>query len=1196
MASLRAALHALLLGALLCGVLSLPVQAQDDPYEAAKALILSAQDRLERRDLDQAYEELKQAVPLAWKSQDGFLLGVNYRWLGMAALLKGEVAAAHDAFDESIKIFGLGELTEDQIMTMKMAIAVGRKVDSRDTQIRYRRQLADIYAELGDHEAQAQVLEGVLDLVDLPRDASLLLAVLEPLREAYTALGDEEGLANCAAGLGRYREVTGDAQGALDAYSQAITAYRTLKQPQMLAALLDHSAEILRGLVRYREALPLQEEALSLRRSAKDDAGVAQSLNNLALLYQEMGEHPKAVQSIDEALALTRQVGSQPNLATTLTNAASIYRDMGRFDEALAFLDEVFKMPREESLAHERKQAAEIYATIKHAQGAPLAALAAAAVAENVGEEEKAGQRDEAMFQSHNVGVALVAMGKPGKAIEIFEAELKAAEQAGDRIKMASALEGLAYAHFEADHYTQAEANQRRAVEITRTLQDPMGLAKSLNNLAGIYSAAGRYYDALDQYAEMSRIIDTLQAPRLLVETQLSIAEIYRRLKDYGEAARHAERALAVADKHGYASLSARARRALGLLDLHRRNFAEAEKYFLAGGLPGEAGQQEVMNEGLAEVYLATGRYQEAKAELDRVTPELLAGANPGYRLQYYTQRGLAQLGLGKLGEAIVDFSRAAQEVESMRTQFLGQTSMGFLDAGSYGGRVRPYRGMIEALARVQESGAEATLTIGQKQYDPASATFFYAEKMHGRSLLERMALSGYLAMRGKMPPAVEAEQASLTDRVQALGRDIARKEAKGEEIGAEEAAAGKKLAADMKAHLDMLRRDYPQLALLFDPALTDTGQVPLAEDEVGLEYVLGVKGAYLMVIHHGQPPRLLTLPISVRDLQNQVQVFRDLLVARRFSQAMAHDLYRALLAPAMPFLRPDDRVIIMPDGILGLLPFEALVTQPAQGTSEPAYFGDRRRISYLQSASLLALERSTPRHRAERPFFALADPIFGSDDPRNAALEQPAAPRQDGGHRPAGYRRLADTALEARTIAAIMGTPPKPPDVLIGQEASESGLRKTNLAAYRILHFATHGQVLGEPGQENEPFLVLGQVGNTGDDDGLLTLSEIMDQRLNAELVVLAACDTGGGDVFEGDGVASLASAFQFAGAESVLLSLWELPSRATRFYMETFYRHLAAGRSQAEALELSRAAMRKRYPEPYYWAVFALYSGKPQ
>ena len=106
------------------------------------------------------------------------------------------------------------------------------------------------------------------------------------------------------------------------------------------------------------------------------------------------------------------------------------------------------------------------------------------------------------------------------------------------------------------------------------------------------------------------------------------------------------------------------------------------------------------------------------------------------------------------------------------------------------------------------------------------------------------------------------------------------------------------------------------------------------------------------------------------------------------------------------------------------------------------------------------------------------------------------------------------------------------------------------------------------------------------------MKMSEVMNLNLSAELVVLAACDTGRGDVFQGDGVASLASAFMYAGADNVLLSLWKLPSRPTVLFMRKFYEFVHEGHSEMEALQLSKEAMRSVYKDPYYWAVFVLYA----
>jgi CHAT domain-containing protein len=123
------------------------------------------------------------------------------------------------------------------------------------------------------------------------------------------------------------------------------------------------------------------------------------------------------------------------------------------------------------------------------------------------------------------------------------------------------------------------------------------------------------------------------------------------------------------------------------------------------------------------------------------------------------------------------------------------------------------------------------------------------------------------------------------------------------------------------------------------------------------------------------------------------------------------------------------------------------------------------------------------------------------------------------------------------------------------------------------------------------EPFIILGQVENKGNDDGFLTLSEVLGLKLNADMVVLSACSTGKGRLMEGEGVANFARAFQNAGARSVVVSLWEVTSNEAVEFMKTFYGHLNSGKGRSEALRLSRNEIKAKYPNPFYWAVIILY-----
>ena len=188
-------------------------------------------------------------------------------------------------------------------------------------------------------------------------------------------------------------------------------------------------------------------------------------------------------------------------------------------------------------------------------------------------------------------------------------------------------------------------------------------------------------------------------------------------------------------------------------------------------------------------------------------------------------------------------------------------------------------------------------------------------------------------------------------------------------------------------------------------------------------------------------------------------------------------------------------------------------------------------------------------------------------------------------------YPPLKETEGEVRAIAGLLGVKPSPPDVLLNLQANETFLKKSPLQDYRYLHFATHADLPGRVQGIKEPFLLLGQVGNEGGDNGFFTLSKVLGLKLNAEMVVLSACVTGRGKVMEGEGVVNFSRAFQHAGAQSVVVSLWEVASDEAVEYMTLFYGHLKDGKSRLEALQLARRAIKAKYPQPFFWAVFILH-----
>jgi CHAT domain-containing protein len=554
------------------------------------------------------------------------------------------------------------------------------------------------------------------------------------------------------------------------------------------------------------------------------------------------------------------------------------------------------------------------------------------------------------------------------------------------------------------------------------------------------------------------------------------------------------------------------------------------------------------------------------------------------------------------------------ETVEDLRRRAPGERA-GFFQAGIYGGYARPYRGLVSVLGEMSLKGEALPPALRVYGPDPGTAAFYFAESTKGRSLLEAMAQGARQQTRAEIPAELQQQEDNLLNRLAAL-QNQQEKALQGGEAALKEVQDKKaRLTAELKTLVAELRRRFPVYAALHYPQPLPAADLPLKENEVLLEFALGDAETFVFVVRQGGVKRLIKIPQTREKLEAQVKAFMEPLINQepeRFSLRQAQELYTLLLARPLEEVQENDRVIIVPDGILGLLPFEALVLKSGAGLKDSVFVADRYTLSYYQSAAILALKRSLKKHQTQRPLFALGNPVFSPQDHRWALKPTPAAvvrgastafralaASQDWGKTTRDgktgaellYPPLPETADEVLAIARLFAVAPQPPDVLLDLKASEANLRQSPLSAYRYLHFATHADLPGRVQGIREPFLLLGQVGNEGRDNGFLTLSKVLGLQLNAEMVALSACVTGQGKVMEGEGVVNFSRAFQHAGAQSVLVSLWEVASLEAVEFMTEFYGHLKEDQPRSEALKLTRQAIKAKYPQPFFWAVFILH-----
>jgi CHAT domain-containing protein len=394
------------------------------------------------------------------------------------------------------------------------------------------------------------------------------------------------------------------------------------------------------------------------------------------------------------------------------------------------------------------------------------------------------------------------------------------------------------------------------------------------------------------------------------------------------------------------------------------------------------------------------------------------------------------------------------------------------------------------------------------------------------------------------------------------------------------------------------LEEEFPEYAALARPKPLAAGEVQklLAPSEALVFFLADVKESYVFALSRdGFTWR--TIPLGANDLSAKVAAFRRNLdvdeLARSaaagspdlFDLGQAYALYQALLGPVDALIKDKANLVIVPTGALTALPFHLLVTQPpavaVPKLEDIASYRDatwlikRQAVTVLPSvASLQALRVFARTGQATKPMVGFGDPVFDPTERARAiaarqtvaklATSRPKATRTYSEFwRGAGADRaqlarylpsLLDSADELKAVAAKVGAPAG--DIHLEKDASETTVKRLPLASYRIVYFATHGLVAGDIEGLGEPSLVLTLPAQPTElDDGLLTASEVAQLKLNADWVVLSACNTIAGDTPGAEALSGLARAFFYAGARALLVSHWSIASEAaTRLSTSTF------------------------------------------
>jgi CHAT domain-containing protein len=454
-------------------------------------------------------------------------------------------------------------------------------------------------------------------------------------------------------------------------------------------------------------------------------------------------------------------------------------------------------------------------------------------------------------------------------------------------------------------------------------------------------------------------------------------------------------------------------------------------------------------------------------------------------------------------------------------------------------------------------------------------------------------------------------------------------------------------LQAARRSLIEEVRRRFPGYDTLVNPRPATLQEVKrtLHADEALVAVYVGDDHTYVWAVQGKGPPAFTRVDRGEAALAGDVATLRAALdpeVAQLgdipdFDTERAHTLYRRLLAPVEAGWKDARHLIVISNGALGHLPFYVLPTGPAgPGPSQEPLFSRYRgvpwlirthAISHVPSARALVSLRADPRRGAGGQAFAgFGDPVFTRAQlarPAAAAAAPAVAARGGAARELAVHRRavpdvpvnqtasvetlppLPETATEIRALARAMGADPRN-SVYLREQAAEHLLKSMDLRRFRVLAFATHGLVPGDLDGLTQPALALSSPSVVGgDDDGLLTMSEILGLRLDSDWVVLSACNTASGNGEGAEAISGLGSAFFYAGSRALLVSSWPVETTSAMALTTTLFRRQAEAPGQSRAAALRSTMLQLidgpgrsvsgqtlfSYAHPLFWAAFSIH-----
>lgn len=891
-------------------------------------------------------------------------------------------------------------------------------------------------------------------------------------------------------------------------------------------------------------------------RCAGDDALAGAALVALSDVLLERGQLDAALTAARDGARLYEQVGDRAGLTRSWSAIGNVYWWIGdttaaldAFSRALDYLpadDAAFQAVIWNNIANVHKSVGEFDQALDYYNRA-LRGL------------DELGDRARSAVVTNNIGDVYFRRGQYRSALEFGQRALDMNRAVGTTVRVSSSLDGMANIYRALGDYERALRYFQEALALRTKVGDRLGSMETTHNIGLVHFSQGDYALAIAAYKRglhLNRIWG-LRDESLVAQALDNIGAAAWRLGQRERAVANFRESLAVAEREHLPTLEASVVHDLGRAALESGRVAEASRLFdraleVGRRVGDQAGITETLT-GQSATKLAAGQLDAALALAQSAVEKAAAHDQPELLWNAQTLVGVAYRRLGRLGEARSALSGAVQTIEQLSTHVVVSDN---LRQQFFENKLSPYHELLALL--VQQHAFGEALEVAELAKARTLSRLLQRTPLDEDSMLSADEKRERTRLRDRLF-ALNRQVENLRSRQPADERAIVNVESE-RHAARDELAAFDTTAAAAHPELAAARGDVKALRL------ADTGPLLTDGSTAIVEYVVADRSLYVFTVTSDGRRVVVDgrlTPIASDALANRARQFRDRIASRDFGVVEdARALYDLLVAPISSSIAGKSHVVIVPDGPLWSIPFQAL-------SGPRGYLLEAVAVSYAPSLAVLREIHRLPTMTGPRTVLAMGKSTFGS---RSETALQP----------------LPEAEQQVTLIRGIYGTDRSA--TYLDAEATESRF-KAAAPRYAVLHLATHAVL-----DESSPMyshLVLSPAADRPDDDGRLEAWEMMGLKLRADLVVLAACDTGRGRIAAGEGVIGTMWALFAAGARSLVVSQFRVESKSTTALLVAFHRRLATERGskadhlRAAALDLLHTP---RYAHPYYWAGFVL------